>query len=215
VHPLVTVGIAALLSLPIGLDRELRGKAAGLRTMVVIGTACAALGQVSVAASGGSGDATRIAAQVVTGVGFLGAGVIFAAGNRVYGLTTAASVFGVAAVGLCVGLGEVGLAASLVAVTMVFLWPVDLLTDRLVDRFARKERSLRIVADDLAILQRVHATIVAAPVQAREVRLEPFGDRVVLQAVVRGPRDPYRALVADLERVEGTVVVTEDDGNPD
>lgn len=97
-EPIARVILAAALGVPIGLDRELRGKAAGLRTHALVASACAALGAVSVLAaplSVSGADGTRIAAQVVSGIGFIGAGVIFASQGRARGLTTAASLFSV------------------------------------------------------------------------------------------------------------------------
>ncbi|MDQ3342815.1 MAG: MgtC/SapB family protein [Actinomycetota bacterium] len=112
-EPLWRVLVAAALSIPVGLDRELRGKSAGLRTHAVVAAASAALGYLSVATATSQGeDATRIASQVVTGIGFMGAGVIFASQGRVHGLTTAAALWSAMATGLCVGMGATGPGAS-------------------------------------------------------------------------------------------------------
>jgi putative Mg2+ transporter-C (MgtC) family protein len=111
---LVRLAVAAALAGAIGLERELDEKSAGLRThmLVAIGSALFTLvsaygfrdflasGQVVVRA-----DPSRIAAQIVTGIGFLGAGVIFRQGASVRGLTTAASLWVVAAVGMAAGAG--------------------------------------------------------------------------------------------------------------
>jgi putative Mg2+ transporter-C (MgtC) family protein len=86
-EPLVRVLVAMGLAIAVGLDRELRGKPAGLRTHVVVATASAALDYVSIVGTGSSdvSDQTRIAAQVVSGIGFMGAGVIFASSGRFTG----------------------------------------------------------------------------------------------------------------------------------
>ncbi len=144
--------VAAALSIPVGLDRELRGKSAGLRTHVVVAVASAALGYLSVLTATSQGeDATRIASQVVTGIGFMGAGVIFAAQGRVHGLTTAAALWSAMATGLCVGMGATGLALALVAVTMLFLGPANWVADierheALLDRAVMKGHRLRALA---------------------------------------------------------------------
>jgi len=162
-EPLWRVLVAAALSIPVGLDRELRGKSAGLRTHVVVAVASAALGYLSVLTATSQGeDATRIASQVVTGIGFMGAGVIFAAQGRVHGLTTAAALWSAMATGLCVGMGATGLALALVAVTMLFLGPANWVADIMVSRWGMRERQLLIVADNLATIETARELVVRA-----------------------------------------------------
>jgi putative Mg2+ transporter-C (MgtC) family protein len=96
----------------IGIEREQRGKAAGFRTNILIclGATLYMLTGILVIGSGPGADPTRIAAQVVTGIGFLGAGTIVHSRGSVTGLTTAASIWVVAAIGLLIGAGFPGLA---------------------------------------------------------------------------------------------------------
>jgi putative Mg2+ transporter-C (MgtC) family protein len=98
----VQIAVAAALGAAVGLERELNAQPAGLRTHMLVSTG-AALFTLSGVGVGGS-DPTRIAAQVVTGIGFLGAGAILREGPTVRGLTTAASLWVTAAIGLSVGL---------------------------------------------------------------------------------------------------------------
>jgi putative Mg2+ transporter-C (MgtC) family protein len=98
--------LAALLGGVIGLERELSGKPAGLRTNLLICVGAALLMEISInmaVDSGGSADPTRIAAQIVSGIGFLGAGTIIQARGSIIGLTTAATIWVVAAIGMAVG----------------------------------------------------------------------------------------------------------------
>lgn len=99
--------LAALLGGAVGLERETAGKPAGLRTNLLIAMGAALFTHVSLAIPSvtGSGDPARIAAQVVAGVGFLGAGTIIHARNAVHGLTSAATVWVVAGLGVAVGVG--------------------------------------------------------------------------------------------------------------
>jgi len=99
---------AAAAGAIIGLERELADKPAGLRTNILIclGAALFALLSIRLAELTGSADRTRIAAQIVTGVGFLGAGAIIQHRNNVVGLTTAATIWAVASVGTAFGTGE-------------------------------------------------------------------------------------------------------------
>lgn len=116
--------LATLLSGLIGFERESRGRAAGLRThiLVCIGSALAMLTSIymfDIYRGVATVDPTRIAAQVITGVGFLGAGTILRSGATVKGLTTAASLWAVAGIGLAVGCGFYF--AALVGTTLVFI----------------------------------------------------------------------------------------------
>jgi putative Mg2+ transporter-C (MgtC) family protein len=110
---LIRLAVAAALGGVIGLERELDEKAAGLRTHILVSLGSALFTLVSAygfrefihRGSGASFDPSRIAAQIVTGIGFLGAGVIFRQGMSVRGLTTAASLWVVAAIGMASGAG--------------------------------------------------------------------------------------------------------------
>jgi putative Mg2+ transporter-C (MgtC) family protein len=98
--------VALVIGLALGLEREIRGYAAGLRTMALVAAgACLFTGLGLIPGLGRNVDPTRIAAQIVTGVGFLGAGSILRQGEDVRGLTTAASIWVAAAIGMAVGFG--------------------------------------------------------------------------------------------------------------
>jgi putative Mg2+ transporter-C (MgtC) family protein len=132
--------VAMLLGLALGTEREIRGHPAGIKTMALISVgACmfTALGMLPI--FGKNVDPTRIAAQVVTGVGFLGAGAILRTGADVHGLTTAASIWVAAAVGMTVGFGYYGISifTTLVVIGMlVALRPIE-------ERFIRRRWNRR------------------------------------------------------------------------
>lgn len=116
--------LAALLGGLIGLERESLNKSAGLRThiLVCLGSCLIMITSVEIfetVGQGRIGDPARIAAQVVSGIGFLGAGTILRSGFGVKGLTTAASLWLVAAIGLAVGIGSY--AASIICTVIVFI----------------------------------------------------------------------------------------------
>jgi putative Mg2+ transporter-C (MgtC) family protein len=114
--------LAAALGAAIGLERELGAQPAGLRThmLVSLGAALFTLAGTGIAHT----DPTRVAAQVVTGVGFLGGGAIFKEGVNIRGLTTAASLWVTASVGLAIGLGEWLPALGATALALAVLWLV-------------------------------------------------------------------------------------------
>jgi putative Mg2+ transporter-C (MgtC) family protein len=108
----IELGLAFLLSALIGLEREIRHKSAGLRTYTVVGTAAALFVLISkygftdvLIADRIVLDPSRVAAQIVSGIGFIGAGLIFVGQDRVRGLTTAATVWLVTGVGMACGAG--------------------------------------------------------------------------------------------------------------
>lgn len=96
--------ISFAIGTAIGLEREYRSKAAGLRTMIIICLGSTLFTEVSMAIGGASPD--RIASNIITGVGFLGAGVIFKDGLTITGITTATTIWISAALGMAVGAGQ-------------------------------------------------------------------------------------------------------------
>src|SRR5216110_4065643 len=136
------VALAAALGAVLGLERELREREAGLRThlLVSVGSALftivSAYGFREFLTSGQSvirADPTRIAAQIVTGIGFLGAGAIIRQGLSVRGLTTAASLWVVAAIGMASGAGYYSGAVIATVVVLVSLWPLRIFAHRIFD----------------------------------------------------------------------------------
>ena len=126
--------LAAVLGGILGFEREMRHKSAGLRTnmLIAIGSALFTLMSYELAADG-SGDPGRIAAQIVTGIGFLGAGAIMRTDAGIHGLTTAATIWVNAAVGVAAGGGEYHLAFIATAVTLgvlLVLQRLELYLDR-------------------------------------------------------------------------------------
>ena len=113
--------LAAGLGAAIGLEREYRRKPAGLRTniLIAVGSALFTVMSIQLAQVGGTPD--RIAAQIVTGMGFLGGGAILRSGSTIKGMTTAATIWVNAAIGMAAGAGEYALATIATAITLVVL----------------------------------------------------------------------------------------------
>src|SRR6266571_6364473 len=118
---LLQLGLATLLGGAIGLERELGGKPAGLRTNILICIGSALYTQLSLSMVHGATDATRVAGQIVTGVGFIGAGTILHARGAVVGLTSAATIWVVAAIGVALGSGYYAEALATTLVVLVVL----------------------------------------------------------------------------------------------
>ncbi|MBE1513374.1 MgtC/SapB family protein [Nesterenkonia halotolerans] len=151
---------AFVLSAAIGIERDVRQKSAGARTHILVGMGSALFTLVSAYGFshllGGDVvlDPSRIAAQIVSGIGFIGAGVVFVRQNMVSGLTTAASIWVTAAVGMACGAGMPMIAAL---TALLYLLAVTLITT-LVRRLPRHDRSERYVvryADGRGILREI------------------------------------------------------------
>src|SRR5712692_6024964 len=112
--------LAAGLGAAIGLEREYHQKPAGLRTNILIAIGSALFTTLSLSI-GGSATPDRIGAQIVTGIGFLGGGAILRSGNSVHGMTTAATIWVNAAIGMAVGTGQYALATAVTVITLVVL----------------------------------------------------------------------------------------------
>ncbi|RYD58696.1 MAG: MgtC/SapB family protein [Sphingobacteriales bacterium] len=131
--------VSAIFGAVIGLEREWSGKSAGFRTMmlVCIGSTLFTIVSFNMAKLGGNlNDVTRIASNIATGIGFIGAGLIFRGGKNVHGLTTAATVWATAAIGMAIGIGNymVAIAAAIaVWVTLVPLYYAESAFEAYVD----------------------------------------------------------------------------------
>jgi putative Mg2+ transporter-C (MgtC) family protein len=131
--------IAAILGAAIGLEREIHEHPAGMRTHLLVSLGSAIFTVLSIYGFAGVGtgsvsptvDPTRIAAQVVSGIGFLGAGAILKYGTSIRGLTTAASLWTAAAIGMAAGAGEWIIAAVGTFIVIFSLWPLNALVERI------------------------------------------------------------------------------------
>jgi putative Mg2+ transporter-C (MgtC) family protein len=144
--------LAALCSGLIGYERETARKAAGLRTHTLVGVGAAVFSVASIVGFEGP-DQSRIAAQIVTGVGFLGAGAIFREGAIVTGLTTAAGLWVVASIGMAAGSGSYWLAAIGTAVAVATLYGLRAIDGIIYRRKAKVRSRLEIHVADVNKLE--------------------------------------------------------------
>jgi putative Mg2+ transporter-C (MgtC) family protein len=129
---IIQVSLAAILGGLIGLEREARGREAGFRTNMLIAIGSCLFTIISIEGfplqDSAARDTARVAAQVVSGIGFLGAGALFQTRNHIKGMTTAATIWLVAAIGMAVGVQAYGLAiftSILTFVVLRFLRPIS------------------------------------------------------------------------------------------
>ena len=209
---LVRLALAGGLGAMIGFERELREREAGLRTHLLVGlgsglfTIISAYGFHEFLTSGGAvvrTDPTRIAAQIVTGIGFLGAGAIIRQGVSVRGLTTAATLWVAAAIGMASGAGYYSGAVLGTVLTLVAVGPLRLLVHPIIERLRPEERSMIIrlrsdtkAAQLLDALEREHARV-------DYFHLADEHDRRVVTVTLDTPSEKLLGHVADLEFVQG------------
>ena len=167
---LVKLGIAILLGGAIGFQREISGRPAGLRTHMLVVLGVTLLCEAS--RHFGGGDPTRIAAQIVSGIGFLGAGTILRTGGEIRGLTSAASVWAASGIGMAVGAGGFMIIVAVIAtaLTLITLIFVDRIEDKYLhmrhqNRLALSVSSRAAIADILQSFSQhkiaVHSVLVA------------------------------------------------------
>ena len=203
------LSLATILGGVIGWEREASGKAAGLRTNILICMGAALLTELSMAFStlvspdGQPSDPSRIAAQIVSGIGFLGAGTIMQAKGNVTGLTTAATLWVVAAIGMTVGAGAFLEATGTTLLVLSILWPLAWVEERVEE--ARRARTLRVLVTD-------------GPGKVEGVQdvLEKSGLVVRLESVVKGREGESQAIFdvhgssRDFRRARGEVMELKD-----
>lgn len=125
------IGVAILCGTIIGLERQLRGKPVGIRTssLITLGTYIFITSSMFITGDVAVTDPSRIIGQVITGIGFLGAGVMLARDGMVIGVTSAATIWALASVGVCIAVANLGSAIKLSVIIVLVLVGVDLLED--------------------------------------------------------------------------------------
>ena len=208
---LLRLALAAALGGAIGFERELREREAGLRThtLVSVGSALFTIaGAYGFRDFHGSFDPTRVAAQIVTGIGFLGAGAIIRQGLSVRGLTTAATLWVVAAIGLASGAGYYSAAVITTALVLLSLWPLRIVAYRVMSRFRPENERLvaQLPSGESPGPLIAHLEALGARLQSLEISHEA-DRRMVLVDVTLPPKADAPGIVAKLSEVEGVLEV--------
>lgn len=213
-HMLLRMGLALLLGGLIGFEREQSNHAAGLRTNTLVCLGSCLLMMLSMYGFGDFANETnvrldpaRLAAQVITGIGFLGAGTILFTGKSITGLTTAASLWVVSAIGLAVGAGfYLGAVTATVSVFFI-LWAMNKVEKRFLK--GKREQMIRIYADDRSVLLKaMNAIIQEQDIVVRKMTVSDQTDihegRVMVQMYVTLPKQlSVMLLVNEINDVGG------------
>ena len=174
----IKLGMAVLIGGILGAEREFRDKAAGFRTLILI-TVGSALFTIFSISLDPDNSRTRIAANIVTGIGFLGAGAIIREHGRIGGLTTAATIWLSAALGMGIGAGELVfvVASTLIVIVVLLVFPrLEVWIDRI-----RESRSYRIVVSsgNVEAVDNIHEAIEACELKVFEHHQSKIGSTIV------------------------------------
>ena len=179
--------LAVLLSGLVGLERETSQKSAGLRTHTLVGMGAALFAVISITAFDAP-DKSRIAAQIVTGIGFLGAGAIFREGSIVKGMTTAAGLWAVAAIGTAVGAGELFLGTTAALIVLGVLLGFRVFDAAVARRVTRVPEQVEVV---LASVDRLSA------VTKFVSRIDPAAEQISFKRMADGTATLRFGVAAD------------------
>jgi uncharacterized membrane protein YhiD involved in acid resistance len=197
---LLKLGFGAVLGGAIGWERELSGRPAGTRTHMLVVVGVILFAETSRLFSS-DGDPSRIAAQIVTGIGFLGAGTILRMGTQIRGLTTAASIWAAAAIGMAVSVGGALLIVAPIATALTILTLT--LVERLEERFARKgARRLQVSFEEDTDSSEVTKAVFTHVKDVRSVTFNRVGSQVFATFRVFDPAEDLPLLLANIKGVE-------------
>ena len=198
--------LAAALGGMIGLEREASGKPAGFRTNLLICLGAALIMELSIgiaalastSGSGFSGDPGRIGAQIVSGIGFLGAGTILHFRGNVIGLTTAATLWVVAAIGMAVGAQAYLEAIGTTALVMLALMLLGRVEDQLIQR-KPSERSIQLaLAPDAGSIDHIERTLIRLGFSVDTLKIEKAEQRYHVTFQARGNAAAWDRVMKEL-----------------
>jgi putative Mg2+ transporter-C (MgtC) family protein len=208
--------IAAVLGFAVGAEREIHNHPAGIRTHMLVALGSGLFTVLSIFGFGGEAngnsalvDPTRIAAQIVSGIGFLGAGAILKDGVVIRGLTTAASLWATAAVGMAAGAGEYILAIVSAVVILVSLWPINALAERLRGSNL-PEVQVRLSLTHVEALGKISAALAAGKIEIAAIQTQRLGResyRADISVRGRSASSIASALVV-IEAIEGVDIIS-------
>lgn len=193
--------LAALLGGVVGLERELRHKPAGLRTIMLISLGAALFTIISSQmASNFGGDHTRIAAQIITGIGFIGAGVVIRERGAIMGITSAATIFVIASVGMACGAGMPVTAVFTTLLLLVALVILGFAEDRL-GLHSRLMNFRLTAAGSGGMMERIHEIVAEVGIEARRWQSRKADDGFVVEFDADVTQPQERQLLTKLGEV--------------
>ena len=207
--------VALLCGGLIGLERELKSKAAGIKTNMLICVGATLYTAISIMVAtydgGGGGfksDPARIAAQIVSGVGFLGGGAVLQSKGNIVGLTTAATIWLVAALGVWIGMGHLVVAICVTVMIVVVLVSVNFLENQ----FLGRKRLFRITIHLREKSDEVTRAAIEGLMNDHEINLEDYreimsGEQPEIRLSYVGRKSDHSGMLLDLWKIRGILDV--------
>jgi putative Mg2+ transporter-C (MgtC) family protein len=192
---LYLVFLSIVMGLIIGAEREYKNKAAGLRTLMLVSVGSCTFTILSLKI--GIANPDRLAANVVTGIGFLGAGAIFRDENKISGITTACTIWVTAALGMCIGSGHIYLGMLSTSVVLFVLWTLVIL-ERWIDQSNRVmiyKITSRYQHNTMDIYKEIFAGF---HMRAHVIRRIKHGDEIILHWRVSGSKQKHDEVASAL-----------------
>ena len=203
IDALTKILLAIALGGLIGIEREIREKAAGFRTLIFICLGSSIFTILSVAFAGNH-DTARIAANIVSGIGFLGGGVILREQGRIKGITTASIIWFVAAVGMAVGAGHFMFAISATLIVFIILWIFPKI-ERMIGRSHETQTYVITSAMDQQVISALEALVSSSGLDAHSHKVEKRGELSVITWVLAGK--PARHMHLRQELINSKAVI--------
>lgn len=175
--------LSLLAGLILGLERELKDKAAGLKTITII-TLGATLFSIVSYKVGGVDRGTNIAAYIVSGVGFLGAGVIFKDRITVSGLTTAGIIWMAAAIGTSIGFGEFYMAGTFLAASLIVIFITPFINSLFISKKQTRQLEIELQRPDISHKKTILAALEQQSIVVEEKKMEVTRGRIIITAEV-------------------------------
>ncbi|HEX9745340.1 MAG TPA: MgtC/SapB family protein [bacterium] len=206
---LLRLVVSLVIGIAIGIEREIHQKTAGLRTSVLIclGATIFTLGSLEFTASGGIVDASRVAAGIVTGIGFLGAGAIIQTRASVHGLTTAATIWVMASLGLAVGIGAFILAVGGAFLTILVLLPMQSIEHLLKGKKSTYRYTIE-TTETAPVMKKIMDALNNSPGEVKRVTMVKENGRHRIRFVYTDGDDAHPEMIDKLKATDGVIEVS-------
>ncbi|HEY1025373.1 MAG TPA: MgtC/SapB family protein [Sphingobacteriaceae bacterium] len=185
-NDVLRIVVSIICGSAIGFEREYRNKSAGFRTIILICLGSTIFTMVSQNAAGMSDD--RIAANIITGVGFIGAGVIFKDNVSITGLTTAAVIWAAAAIGMVVGISEYGLGLLLSCVVLIILSVFNKIEGAIDFLHHRRTFNIKFKEPDVKVLEQTEQFIKAGGLSSKRLQIAKTDEALVVTIEIYGKK---------------------------
>ncbi len=197
--------VALVAGAIIGAEREYKSKAIGFRTIILI-TLGSCLFTVLSVRIGANRDQTRIAANIITGIGFLGAGAIFKEGSTIKGATTAATIWISAAIGMSIGVGQYQFALATVIISIIVLWSFTWVQNIIDKKNSSKPYKITLSDHHYAKIEELEKLFERCKVIAKVHNYTKLNHSMCLTYSVRGSHEQHQQVVKQL--YESNLVIT-------